>query len=105
MHLLSAATSNTMPVLEISDAAVASSGGDGMHFDGVTRVGVDRRIRVSVVAPDCMTADALSKIVLANPGLAESLLPQYRAVAYINDPHGDADNGWRTIAAPEATSC
>lgn len=105
VHLLSAAMPDAMPVLEIGDAAVASSGGDGMHFDGATRAGVDRRIRVSVVAPDCMTADALSKVVLANPGLAESLLPQYRAVAYINDPHGDADSGWRTIAAPEETSC
>jgi thiamine biosynthesis lipoprotein len=105
VHLLSATTSSVMPVLEICDAAVASSGGDGTHFNGVTRVGVDPRIRVSVVAPDCMTADALTKIVLADSRLAESLLPQYRAVAYINDPLDDSNSGWRTIAAPEAKPC
>lgn len=105
VHLLSATTSSVMPVLEIGDAAVASSGGDGSHFNGVTRVAVDRRICVSVVAPNCMTADALTKIVLADPRLAESLLPQYRAVAYINDPLDDSDSGWRTIAALEAKPC
>ncbi len=105
VHLLSATTSGVMPLLEISDAAVASSGGDGMHFNGSTRAGLDRDIRVSVVAPDCMTADALTKVVLADRRLAETLLPQYRAVAYINDPHDDMNNGWHVMAAPEARPC
>lgn len=105
VHLLSAATPAAMPVLEISDAAVASSGGDGMHFNGLTRAAVDRQIRVSVVAPGCMTADALGKVVLADPRRAEALLPQYRAVAYINNPHDRADGGWRALAAPGAASC
>lgn len=105
VHLLSAATAEVMPVLEINDTAVASSGGDGAHFNGVTRAAVDRRRRVSVVAPDCVSADALSKIVLSDPGLAETLLPQYRAVAYLNDPHEHANGGWRTIAALESPLC
>lgn len=99
VHLLSAANAAFLPVLEVHDAAVASSGGDGAHRHGVTRRVVDPRLRVSVVAPDCMTADALTKIVLADPGRAEALLPQYRAVAYLNDPLDPDNGGWRVLAA------
>lgn len=105
VHLLSSMTAREIPILEVNDAAVASSGGDGMHLNGVTRAGIDQRIRVSVVAPDCMAADALTKIVLADSRLAGSLLPQYQAVAYINDPSDDKDSGWRAIAAPGAWPC
>ncbi|TXI09706.1 MAG: FAD:protein FMN transferase, partial [Rhizobium sp.] len=62
VHLLSATRSGQMPVLEVSNAAVASSGGDGAHYNGMTRRLVDRQRLASVVAPDCMAADALSKV-------------------------------------------
>lgn len=104
VYLLSAASASEMPVLEISDAAVASSGGDGMHFNGVTHANVDQRLRASVVAPDCMTADALTKIVLADSRLAASLLPQYRAVAYLFDPRDSTHGGWRTLGAPDESA-
>ena len=105
VHLLSAARADVMPVLEISDAAVASSGGDGAHLHGVTRESVDLQSRVSVVAADCMTADALTKVVLGDARLAESLLPQYRAVAYLNDSYQVTNGGWRTLGAPVESSC
>lgn len=105
VHLLSAMTGQQIPVLEISDAAVASSGADGMHWNARMRAPVNGDAQVSVVAADCMTADALTKIVLADPGLAESLLPQYRAVAYLYDPHHSHSSGWRTLGAPAELSC
>lgn len=105
VHLLSMTTGREIPVLEVSDAAVASSGGDGMHLNGQTRVAVDPRVRVSVVAPDCMTADALTKIVLADPRRAEALLPQYRAVAYLNEPLENNDGSWRVITAAGVSPC
>lgn len=105
VHLLSSATAQEIPVLEIDNAALASSGGDGMHINGKTRRHVARDIRVSVVAPDCMTADALTKIVLADSRRAEALLPQYRAVAYLNDAPNGKGIGWRVIAAAGESSC
>ena len=105
VHLLSAARGDVMPVLEISNAAVASSGGDGAHVHGVTRASVHPHTRVSVVAPDCMTADALTKVVLADARLAGALLPQYRAVAYLNDAHHDTISGWRTLGELAEISC
>lgn len=105
VHLLSATRSGQMPVLEVSNAAVASSGGDGAHYNGMTRRLVDRQRLASVVAPDCMAADALSKVVLADPVVASTLLPQYAAVAYLYEPHGEMKNGWRALGMPAGPAC
>jgi thiamine biosynthesis lipoprotein len=48
---------------------------------------------VSVAAPCCTDADALTKIVLAMGDDAAALLRAHDAVAYVHQP----DRGWRTI--------
>ncbi|MGH8461528.1 MAG: FAD:protein FMN transferase [Stenotrophobium sp.] len=91
-------------VLEIRDAAVASSNGHplrrlhhgrwvGPHLHGTAREPVDTGITATVVAPDCMSADALTKIVLADPAVAAGLLPRYDALAYRHL----AARGWQAI--------
>lgn len=101
VHLLGAATASALPVVEVRDAALASSGGDGAHLHGVTRADSGERAHVTVVAPDCMTADALTKVVLADFAIAQRLLPQYSAVAYFHHP----DTGWQTAGAPNVSPC
>lgn len=55
---------------------------------------------VTVLATDCMTADALTKPVAADPAGAPALLARYHAQAIRLDAHGawlgDAD-GWRAL--------
>jgi FAD:protein FMN transferase len=74
------------PLFELQDAAVATSG--DYFCDGGNLI--DRRIRrirryagsVSVVAPSCMLADALTKIVALAPARARGLLASYGAHAF-----------------------
>ena len=82
-----------LPVLKIENAAVASSGSQpdeegrlkGAHID--TRTGefcpVERF--VSVVAPRCIEADALTKIVIAAGADATPILDHYQASAFLFD--------------------
>jgi thiamine biosynthesis lipoprotein len=97
-----------VPVVELENAALASSSGrDDLHDIGGTQVGphveggthrsVGTRSFVSVVAQDCMTADALTKIVLALGSDADSVLKAFNATAYFHD--GPRDNGWQTLGA------
>lgn len=78
----------------VSDGALATSGAyftrkqcggvlrsalvDGRHGDAVTR-----DFSVSVQAPQCMIADALTKIVAATADAHHPLLAQYEAAAFI----------------------
>lgn len=85
-----------VPLGCLSNAAIATSGG---YFSGTSgaegRVDplVDPELRacttwgesVSVVAPDCMTADALTKIVRLVPERAPELLDHFRAQVLIID--------------------
>ena len=86
-----------MPVVELENASLASSesapGPAGPHFDGATRLGVGRRRFVSVVAEDCMIADALTKIVIVMGHGADGILRRHGATAYLSD--GGTD--WQTI--------
>jgi len=97
---------DAVPILEIENASLASSGGRdhqreisgkavGPHLDGTTRGSVGTRSFVSVVAEDCMIADALTKIVLAQGAAASDLLKRHDATAYFHD--GIA--GWQTFGA------
>ena len=93
---LRAGDPDAAPVLELQDGAVASSGGAAgrvatAHFDGRGRERVAPERFACVTAPDCMTADALTKAVLAmGPGSAPVLAGHgARAYAY------EADLGWR----------
>jgi thiamine biosynthesis lipoprotein len=91
-------TGSAVPVVEIENASLASSeAGDaaiGPHLDGVARRGVEAGRFVSVVAQDCLIADALTKIVLAIGAGAEDLLKRHGATAYL---YGGAD--WETFGA------
>ncbi len=91
-------TGNAVPVVEIENASLASSeAGDaatGPHLDGAARRGTPPGRFVSVVARDCLIADALTKIVLALGRGAQDLLKRHGATAYLC---GDA--GWETIGA------
>jgi thiamine biosynthesis lipoprotein len=92
-------TGEAVPVLEIENASLASSeamgGSVGPHLDGVSRRGIGTRRFVSVVARDCIIADALTKIVIARGKDAGEILKRYGAIAYLNE--GKA--GWETIGA------
>jgi thiamine biosynthesis lipoprotein len=90
------------PVLEIDEAAVATSTsralgktGRSAHVHGRTRSGVGAQTCVSVVAPTCMQADALTKIVLAAGADSTSLLQRLDATAYLHD----ASDNWSVLGA------
>lgn len=92
------------PVLELDNAAVASSCGYpqrqlhqgrwlGPHVRGDRREPVDTEISASVIAARCMIADALTKLVLADPTMAATLIAQHDALAYRHHPA----QGWQAI--------
>jgi thiamine biosynthesis lipoprotein len=90
------------PLLEIEDGAVAGSSTMGSvrgdvasttHIDGRSRGRVLPKRFAGVVAPSCVVADALTKIVLADGADAASVLDRYDAFACLYEP----DQGWRTI--------
>lgn len=89
------------PVLEIADAAVASSSGHlerreydggiaGPHIDGRSREPIPTDRFVSVVAESCMIADALTKIVLAQTENSVEILRHHGASAHLHRP----GRGW-----------
>lgn len=93
--------------LSLEDGAVATSAGGalshrrrgrwrGVHLDGRTRRAAGVRQSVSVVAPSCCAADALTKIVLADARVAARLLGAHGASAW----SFDARRGWRALAVP-----
>jgi thiamine biosynthesis lipoprotein len=81
-----------LPVVELQDAAAASSGSRrdqafaaGLHLDGRTRAPVPPNRFVTLVAPTCMAADALTKPVMAQGDASAGLLRHYGAAAYLLD--------------------
>lgn len=95
-----------VPVLEIVDASVASSSGvrdrrrhegraAGPHVHGTAGTATGRSSFVSVVAQECMIADALTKVVLAQRRRAAPVLARFGATAYWHN----ARLGWRVIAS------
>ena len=97
---------NTIPVLEIKNGSVASSSGYGLgrrregraagpHLHGVRRRAVGARSFVTVLAEDCIIADALTKIVLAKGPRADAFLRRQGAAAYLHN----ARDGWRLLGA------
>jgi FAD:protein FMN transferase len=94
----------TVPIIEIENGSVASSSGYGLsgrcegkttgpHVDGTRRRPVGARSFVTVLAEDCMTADALTKVVLAKGPKSDSALRRENAAAYLYN----ARHGWRTL--------
>lgn len=101
--LRSALIIDAVPVVEIADGALASSSGRehqrpfhgsfvGPHVGrGGISVGAQRF--VSVAAHDCLTADALTKVVLAAGIDAEPILGHFGAIAYFYE----SGAGWVTL--------
>ncbi len=94
---LRAGAADTLPVVEITDGALASSGGGdtamARHYDGASGDQIPLGRFVGVAAPTCMVADALTKVVLARGAAAGPVLGLYGAKAWAFD----AENGWRSI--------
>jgi FAD:protein FMN transferase len=76
-------------------AATPPGGTDGPHIHGSLRTTMGRRSFVSVVAGECVIADALTKIVMAEDLRAEGTLHRFGATAFVQD----ADGCWRTVGA------
>ena len=96
-----------VPVIALQDGSLASSSGRenarsfegrsvGPHVNGLTRAATSLDVFVSVASPVCMTADALTKVVLACGEKSEPILRKHRATAYIHDAHG-----WRILGCDE----
>lgn len=86
-------------VLTVQEGAAASSGGlpreQTAHFDPRTGACIDPGLFVCVTAPDCMTADALTKAVLVLRGEAGPVLARHGASAHFFDPA----SGWSSQGA------
>ncbi|MCC6915345.1 MAG: FAD:protein FMN transferase [Rhodospirillaceae bacterium] len=105
VRLRTAIEMDTVPVIEIEDGALASSSGrehlksfqDGLVGPHVGRRGISVGADsfVSVAAPDCLTADALTKVVLGAGPDAEPVLGHFGAIAYFYAPGA----GWVTLGA------
>jgi thiamine biosynthesis lipoprotein len=87
---------STHPLVELQEASLASSASDAtrtVHFEGCDQQAVTPGQFVSVVAPSCMLADALTKVVLAEGSPLEGVLAACEATAYLYAP----DIGWKVI--------
>ncbi|MEO5558301.1 MAG: FAD:protein FMN transferase [Dokdonella sp.] len=93
---LSAAVGQAAAVVELGDAALASSVVDAQRDDVAQRMrsthinardgrSVRARRAVSVVAESCLVADALSKVVLADARIGKRMLRRYAASAFLVD--------------------
>jgi len=95
-----------VPLLEISNSAVATSSSGGPPYSDATvwataarRIHVGRHgdaadpgVTAAVLAPRCVVADALTKVVLADPIAATRALSAFGARAY----RYHAQTGWQT---------
>lgn len=106
VRLRTAIEMDAVPVIELEDGALASSSGRehvkdlgglrvGPHVDGRNGLSVGADSVVSVAAADCLTADALTKVVLAAGSAAEPILGHFGAIAYFYD----LSAGWVTLGA------
>lgn len=95
-----------MPVIELANSSVASSSGHlarkwhegricGPHVHGLRRDPMSTSRFACVIAAHCITADALTKVVLAEGRQSRKLLEHFGAAAHFHDPH----DGWCSISA------
>ncbi len=96
-----------LPAVMLQNASLASSTGlidgrrgdrgrSGPHFHGVYRRAIGSRSFVSVIAHECVVADAFTKIVLAQGIRADALLRRYGAGALLYQQ----GRGWSRLGAP-----
>jgi len=91
--VLRAGMTDEVAVLEIENASVASSSGReagrlGPHVHGRRRRHIGQDRFVSVVAEQCVVADALTKVVLAAGARSRDVLRHYGATAYLQNSFG-----------------
>jgi FAD:protein FMN transferase len=103
VHLRGAGRTGVSGAVSIADAALASSSGAvdrrrtprgwvGAHLDGRRGLPVGTFSSASVIAPTCMVADALTKVVLAaSAPVARRVLAHFDAQAATHS----ARHGWR----------
>jgi thiamine biosynthesis lipoprotein len=87
-------------VVDAADGAIASStsalrGAAAQHWHGGEHRPVNGAVTVTVAAPHCMIADALTKVVLAQPAASSAVLATFGAHACAHDLR----HGWRHIGA------
>ena len=104
----------SLPLADLQNGAVATSAGYYQAEAAAsplrhphTGSELCRTLSVSVLAPTCLAADALTKIVAADPQRAPALLGRHGAQAILIDPLGPAitaSNGddWRTLPCEAA---
>jgi thiamine biosynthesis lipoprotein len=101
-----------LPLCAIADGAVATSAYGGQRVSTGGRFAtplIDPRVRlpvmstrtVSVIAPTCMIADALTKVVLLRGARAAGIVAGYRASAAILSP---AAGRWRCTYLPRPSA-
>ena len=89
-----AAHTHTIPLLALSHGAAATSAGyysERLYHGHMvipiihpySKIACASGLSVTVLAKDCMTADALTKVVYANPRGAAEVLKSYKAHAFI----------------------
>ena len=93
VHLVTPSAGDLCPVLRVRDACIASSGSQHHHGDehGLVCPHVDTRAKafcgtnrfVTVVAPRCIDADALTKVVMAVGPAAAPVLAHFQAEAFL----------------------
>lgn len=94
VYLAAPGSGGAQPMLKVENAAVASSGSqpaDDAPDSPLTSAHIDTRTGkfcstnrfVSVVAPRCIDADALTKVVMAAGPEAASILAEYQACAFL----------------------
>jgi len=99
------APTQTMPLLQLSEGAAATSAAyfaQRRHAQRMvtplihphTRTASSSERSVTVVAPNCMHADALTKVVQADPTQAANILERYQARALIVE-HDPASGGFQ----------
>jgi FAD:protein FMN transferase len=104
VYLNAPVAQDAVPIVVLENGSLASSSGlrrgpwcgqrqIGCHIHGVRRTPMGLNGFVSVLAPECLVADAFTKIVMALGVRSDHLLRGLGATAYLHD----AAHGWRTL--------
>jgi FAD:protein FMN transferase len=103
VHLRSPTSPSVLPgMVRLSNRAIATSATyfePGVLINGQTGRAMSDLVSVTVAARDCLTSDALTKIVFALREKAATLLKHYRADALILERDGSAAWTFRSHAA------
>lgn len=114
VYLSAPSMQGAIPAVKIENASVASSGSQVLHDEMKPQRAVSPHIDprtgdpcstdrfVTVVAPRCMDADALTKVVMAAGATASHILERYDALAFMLD-----GTTWTSLGADvsSAVSC